>query len=99
MRKSILLLPLLSGFLLAFIIVLVGLGYKAFHGRNLFKWIHKHRVVDFEAMTDLSKTLRARLQEALRHRRRATLVRVVAQGAVGHVEKERVLCGRAQSRV
>jgi 23S rRNA (adenine2503-C2)-methyltransferase len=43
--------------------LLVGLGYKAFHGRNLFKWIHKHRVVDFGAMTDLSKTLRTRLQE------------------------------------
>ncbi|MEA3275848.1 MAG: 23S rRNA (adenine(2503)-C(2))-methyltransferase RlmN [Pseudomonadota bacterium] len=38
-------------------------GYKAFHGRNLFKWIHKHGVADFEAMTDLSKVLRNRLQD------------------------------------
>jgi len=41
----------------------VALGFKAFHGRNLFKWIHKHGVVDFDAMTDLSKALRARLQD------------------------------------
>lgn len=38
------------------------LGAKPFHGRNLFKWIHKHGVVDFAAMTDLSKNLRERLQ-------------------------------------
>lgn len=36
-------------------------GFKPFHGRNLFKWIHKHRVADVEAMTDLSKALRERL--------------------------------------
>jgi len=41
--------------------LVVRLGFSAFHGRNLFKWIHKHGVVDFEAMTDLSKTLRKRL--------------------------------------
>lgn len=41
---------------------LVGsLGFKAFHGRNLHKWIHKHGVVDFDAMTDIPKTLRANL--------------------------------------
>ncbi len=39
-----------------------SLGYKAFHGRNLLKWIHKHGVVDFDAMTDLSKQLRGELQ-------------------------------------
>jgi 23S rRNA (adenine2503-C2)-methyltransferase len=39
------------------------LGFKAFHGRNLLKWIHKHGVTDFDAMTDLSKKLRARLGE------------------------------------
>jgi len=36
-------------------------GFKGFHGRNLFKWIHKHGVCEFDAMTDLSKPLRARL--------------------------------------
>ncbi len=40
-----------------------GLGSKPFHGRNVLKWIHKHGVTDFDAMTDLSKKLRAQLQE------------------------------------
>jgi len=40
-----------------------GLGHKAFHGRNVLKWIHKHGVTDFDAMTDLPKTLRAALRE------------------------------------
>jgi len=40
------------------------LGAKPFHGRNVLKWIHKHGVTDFDAMTDLSKKLRARLEEA-----------------------------------
>jgi len=38
------------------------LGFKPFHGRNLLKWIHKHGVVDFSAMTDLSKKLRQALE-------------------------------------
>ena len=36
-------------------------GYKPFHGRNLFKWIHKQGTLDFAAMTDLPKALRADL--------------------------------------
>jgi 23S rRNA (adenine2503-C2)-methyltransferase len=43
--------------------LVTGLGFKAFHGRNLFKWMHKHGVVDLSAMTDLPKTLRAALAE------------------------------------
>ncbi|MCG6897165.1 MAG: 23S rRNA (adenine(2503)-C(2))-methyltransferase RlmN [Thiocapsa sp.] len=43
--------------------LVLGLGFKAFHGRNLFKWIHKHGVVDFDAMTDLSKGLRDTLRD------------------------------------
>lgn len=39
------------------------LGGKAYHGRNLHKWIHKHGLTEFDAMTDLSKHLRAGLQE------------------------------------
>jgi 23S rRNA (adenine2503-C2)-methyltransferase len=39
------------------------LGGKAYHGRNLLKWIHKHGLTEFDAMTDLSKHLRAGLQE------------------------------------
>ena len=41
-------------------------GLKPFHGRNLFKWIHKHGVVEFDAMTDLSKPLRERLARETR---------------------------------
>lgn len=42
--------------------LVLGLGFKAFHGRSLFKWVHKHGVVDFDAMTDLSKALRDALR-------------------------------------
>ena len=37
---------------------------KPFHARQVLKWIHKHRVTDFDAMTDLSKALRAKLHES-----------------------------------
>jgi 23S rRNA (adenine2503-C2)-methyltransferase len=39
----------------------VTLGHRPFHGRNLFKWIHRHGVTDFDAMTDLAKPLRLAL--------------------------------------
>jgi 23S rRNA (adenine2503-C2)-methyltransferase len=39
----------------------VELGHKPYHGRNLFKWLHKHGVTDFSAMTDLAKPLRTLL--------------------------------------
>jgi 23S rRNA (adenine2503-C2)-methyltransferase len=42
----------------------LGLGSKSFHGRNLFKWIHKHGVLDLDAMTDIPKGLRAALHDA-----------------------------------
>ncbi len=44
----------------------VGLGVKPFHGRNLFKWLHKHGVTDFDAMSDLPKSWRERLREVTR---------------------------------
>jgi len=40
-----------------------GLGGKPFHGRNLLKWIHRHGIVEFDAMTDISKSLRERLAQ------------------------------------
>ncbi len=40
-----------------------GLGTKAFHGRNVLKWIHKHGVVDFDAMSDVPKSLRRTLSD------------------------------------
>ncbi|MBT3024186.1 MAG: 23S rRNA (adenine(2503)-C(2))-methyltransferase RlmN [Candidatus Thiodiazotropha sp. (ex Lucina aurantia)] len=39
------------------------MGSKAFHGRNVFKWIHKHGVTEFDAMTDISKRVRQQLQQ------------------------------------
>ncbi len=38
------------------------MGFKTFHARQVLKWIHKHGVVDFDLMTDLSKELRAQLK-------------------------------------
>ena len=40
-----------------------ALGVKPFQGRQLFQWIHKKRIFDFDAMTNLSKEFRARLTE------------------------------------
>jgi 23S rRNA (adenine2503-C2)-methyltransferase len=38
-------------------------GVERFHARQLFRWIYKRGVTDFERMTDLSRDLRARLQD------------------------------------
>src|SRR4030095_7219665 len=38
-------------------------GYDAFHARQLYRWIHRHAVTDFDLMTNLSKELRATLRE------------------------------------
>ena len=40
-------------------------GRERFHARQLYRWIYRRGVVDFDAMTDLSKELRARLAEEL----------------------------------
>ncbi|HFE37982.1 MAG TPA: 23S rRNA (adenine(2503)-C(2))-methyltransferase RlmN [Gammaproteobacteria bacterium] len=37
-------------------------GEKAFRATQLLKWIYQHGVIDFEQMTDLSKSLRSKLQ-------------------------------------
>ncbi|BAU57733.1 23S rRNA (adenine(2503)-C(2))-methyltransferase RlmN [Halorhodospira halochloris] len=38
-----------------------ALGEKRFRARQMMQWLHQRRVYDFEAMTDLSKALRAKL--------------------------------------
>ena len=38
-------------------------GLERFHARQLYRWIYKRGVTDFDRMTDLSRTLRGRLQE------------------------------------
>ena len=40
------------------------LEIKPFQGKQLFQWIHGKRVFDFGEMSDLSKDLRARLEDA-----------------------------------
>ena len=37
-------------------------GYDAFHARQLYRWIHRRGVTDFEQMTNLSKELRSELK-------------------------------------
>jgi 23S rRNA (adenine2503-C2)-methyltransferase len=40
------------------------LGEKPFHARQLMKWLYQRGTTDFEAMTDLSKSLRQKLKDA-----------------------------------
>jgi 23S rRNA (adenine2503-C2)-methyltransferase len=37
-------------------------GYDAFHARQLYRWIHRHGVTNFDQMTNLSKELRGELR-------------------------------------
>src|SRR5580693_9102403 len=40
---------------------MTGLGAKAFHGRQVFRWLWRNGTSDFESMTNLGRDLRARL--------------------------------------
>ena len=40
-----------------------GLGEKRYRAHQVMKWIHHRHVTDFEAMTDLGKALRGKLEE------------------------------------
>jgi 23S rRNA (adenine2503-C2)-methyltransferase len=42
----------------------VELDEKTFRARQLLQWIHQYRVMDFAEMTNLSKTLRQKLQDS-----------------------------------
>jgi 23S rRNA (adenine2503-C2)-methyltransferase len=44
---------------------LADLGSPRFHARQIFQWVHKRGVTDFEAMSDLSRELRAQLAETM----------------------------------
>jgi 23S rRNA (adenine2503-C2)-methyltransferase len=39
------------------------LGEKPFHARQLMRWVYQRGVTDFDAMTDLSKSLRQKLKD------------------------------------
>ncbi len=41
-----------------------GLGHPRFRGRQVFQWMHKRDVTDFEQMSDLSRELRTQLAKA-----------------------------------
>jgi 23S rRNA (adenine2503-C2)-methyltransferase len=43
--------------------ILAGLGEKTFHRNQIFKWINRSGVRSFSGMTDLSKTLRTKLEK------------------------------------
>lgn len=43
--------------------IAAGLNLKPFQGEQVFRWIHQKHVFDFEAMTNLSKDVRKRLEE------------------------------------
>jgi 23S rRNA (adenine2503-C2)-methyltransferase len=38
-------------------------GCERFHARQIYRWIHKRAITDFELMTDLSRPLRGKLAE------------------------------------
>lgn len=40
-----------------------GMGEKPFRARQIMQWVHQRHADDFDSMTDLSKSLRTRLQE------------------------------------
>ena len=42
------------------------LGSQRFHARQIFQWIHRRGVIDFGAMTDLSRDLRLQLESSFR---------------------------------
>ncbi|HSC26665.1 MAG TPA: 23S rRNA (adenine(2503)-C(2))-methyltransferase RlmN [Vicinamibacterales bacterium] len=41
-------------------------GAQRFHARQIYQWVHRRGVTDFDAMTDLSRALRARLGDECR---------------------------------
>lgn len=43
--------------------ILEGMGERSFRAKQIFKWIHQRGVLDASAMTDLSKDLRAKLDD------------------------------------
>jgi len=46
--------------------VLLAQGGERFHARQLYRWIHRRAITDFDRMTDLSRSLRERLAREVR---------------------------------
>jgi 23S rRNA (adenine2503-C2)-methyltransferase len=45
---------------------LAARGFEPFHARQIFAWLYRRGIVDLDAMTDLSRDLRARLAQDFR---------------------------------
>jgi 23S rRNA (adenine2503-C2)-methyltransferase len=58
---------------------LVARGSEGFHARQIYRWIYRRGVYDFDAMTDLSRETRARLRTELRITTPRVLHRDVSQ--------------------
>ncbi|MDR3240448.1 MAG: 23S rRNA (adenine(2503)-C(2))-methyltransferase RlmN [Clostridiales bacterium] len=56
--------------------ILLTMGGKAFHGDQLFRWIHARQAADFDAMTDLPLSLRERLKEKFAIRSAAKILQL-----------------------
>ncbi|MDP8288453.1 MAG: radical SAM protein, partial [Candidatus Electryonea clarkiae] len=41
--------------------LMVSFGYKAFHGQQVYAWIYRRGITDYDKMTDLQKDLRKKL--------------------------------------
>ncbi|MCD6250209.1 MAG: 23S rRNA (adenine(2503)-C(2))-methyltransferase RlmN [candidate division Zixibacteria bacterium] len=48
--------------------IFVSLGEKAYHGKQLFKWLYNNQQYDFQLMSDMSKELRNRLDNEFEFR-------------------------------
>jgi 23S rRNA (adenine2503-C2)-methyltransferase len=58
-----------------------GMGEKSFRARQLLKWLYKRNVSDFDEMTDLAKSFRAKLKDVAEVRvPQITLTQVSADG-------------------
>src|SRR5512138_3662811 len=58
-----------------------GMGEKPFRARQLLKWLYKRNVSDFDEMTDLAKSFRAKLKDVAEVRvPQITLTQVSADG-------------------
>ena len=55
------------------------LGEKAFRARQIYEWLHVKLVEDFDEMTNLSKTLRGKLEEQYEIRRTVMLRRQISK--------------------
>jgi len=60
-----------------------GLGWPRYRTQQLMKWLYQHRVVDVDAMTNLSKIDRTRLQQVATIQRDSMISRQIASDGTG----------------